>query len=1329
MQSTKKLEKNISLHHLVREASSEELATILKYHNDLEETDNRNRTALHIAVAQDKYDIVALLLDQGASINARDIDGKTPLHLAMPKTDSTMANYLIEKGASLTLQDTSAQAPFHLALYYGHINLIKKIFNEKNAYQLHELLELKDESHKNVLHYAALNGTLEIVELLVKQGMDVNSNTLYDYTPLHYAARQGHFEVARYLIQTGAKADAKTTKGETALVIALRFYHFDVARYLSQVSPKYSQSLAHFAEGQLADILLLGEQGLMHHDIAKAKTCFMQVIESTDISTHLPLHVHCLARLGEFHTKEEEYIAAATYYTAALTYAEQATDAQHINSLKRIQEKITKQLAKLETDMGIDENISKTDSPTKSQSPSGIKDLQNNWSALSKLREKIKAYDSNTELTMSEKAEHTTTLIKEFIKNLFDNCLKKIGPVPCRFALIGLNDLAHSLMLERSEIQCMLIISDSDPEKQHYFKRVIQLFSLSILNLRETPCPSIPDDKQPIRAGLRLATQNLTETSELPFQLVPVDEMASLIDNPNYPAENLLSFLSGCLITGNATLLQATKKRLNKKLAKQNPSCYWLPEKPSYYRLALSALNDIALKFENNLKEINDHELPVAIIPMRQAFLNFVYAVALLNRIKLKTPIETLKKLISQNIINESVFKIITDSFNYLLKIQQSAFHKTGCDPTAVLLHKPSNQTASSTTRNKPYRLGSMLSQFMLQSCRGLLQLTGIIQPFCNSDGDSNFLKNAACGENTPLWLALAYHQLGDYNNTKTQLEFIRKNDSSRSEAQQHEVLCLEARLLAVAGNFQQALELYDKRINQLAKQPITKEIVVQIKQLYEDQATIYLALNKFEKSMSCLQIALDLLMKTFQQRHPYVLAVQNKIAKQAIESTSKHNMIPSIEDYLASISEQLSEQSTNEASIKRIAKLPMAPNSVDKTTTKTKSTIQSTQKSNIFVRTNQPQSDSPASQRWGNLAKTLKSIPVFVIKKLIELDLQHNQLDNSMKDLTQQVQENQTKIGNIELDFLGLKIDMGEIQNQINHLKLQLNELGQDLHRSQNALMLPDKQRAGTGSTGRYASQIETTLINTLMKYYGITENIFDRTQNNVDHMFNIGEDITGLIPLPFIPQLLTITVKLGSTLYDAHKKSRYAELSDIAGDIPNIAKVIRLVAKRLSTCFENQLDQLTEKSITRFGECTAKSLVKQMLDRELKKQLDNTTKEFNLVSWWVMSIMVPKPSSSSFADEKLYLSDKTKKTKWTVRGLLQQSGVMTQHQDRCKQFVVAKSSWDRSHIYGFKIFNEMELTLFSQYIAAKEKIKNYKLNLYNTLPVLPSSKTDSQI
>ena len=79
---------------------------------------------------------------------------------------------------------------------------------------------------------ASISGNLEIMQMLINAGADVNGIDEWGDTPLMAAAAFGHVEAAKLLISSGANLDAKKPDETTALMIAARRGNYEVLKTL-----------------------------------------------------------------------------------------------------------------------------------------------------------------------------------------------------------------------------------------------------------------------------------------------------------------------------------------------------------------------------------------------------------------------------------------------------------------------------------------------------------------------------------------------------------------------------------------------------------------------------------------------------------------------------------------------------------------------------------------------------------------------------------------------------------------------------------------------------------------------------------------------------------------------------------------------------------------------------------------------------------------------------------------------------------------------------------------------------------------------------------------
>ena len=77
-----------------------------------------------------------------------------------------------------------------------------------------------DEHTRTGLHYAAMNGNLEIIAILIKANAKLNVEDPLGDTPLYLAADRNQTEAAKLLLDVGAEVDAQNKDGLTPLMMA-----------------------------------------------------------------------------------------------------------------------------------------------------------------------------------------------------------------------------------------------------------------------------------------------------------------------------------------------------------------------------------------------------------------------------------------------------------------------------------------------------------------------------------------------------------------------------------------------------------------------------------------------------------------------------------------------------------------------------------------------------------------------------------------------------------------------------------------------------------------------------------------------------------------------------------------------------------------------------------------------------------------------------------------------------------------------------------------------------------------------------------------------------
>lgn len=101
------------------------LAGLFASQTDIDATESRGKTALHISTAHDQEDTVLLLLSHRANVNATSDGGWTPLHNACDKGCEGIVRILLNEGAHPNAQLLNGVTPLHLAAQGGHREVVE----------------------------------------------------------------------------------------------------------------------------------------------------------------------------------------------------------------------------------------------------------------------------------------------------------------------------------------------------------------------------------------------------------------------------------------------------------------------------------------------------------------------------------------------------------------------------------------------------------------------------------------------------------------------------------------------------------------------------------------------------------------------------------------------------------------------------------------------------------------------------------------------------------------------------------------------------------------------------------------------------------------------------------------------------------------------------------------------------------------------------------------------------------------------------------------------------------------------------------------------------
>ena len=89
-----------------------------------------------------------------------------------------------------------------------------------------------DDDARTGMHYAAMNGNLTIIAILIKAKAKLDPKDKLGNTPLHLAADRNQAEVAQLLLDVGAPVDPENKNGMTPLMMAANRGNIEIVQVL-----------------------------------------------------------------------------------------------------------------------------------------------------------------------------------------------------------------------------------------------------------------------------------------------------------------------------------------------------------------------------------------------------------------------------------------------------------------------------------------------------------------------------------------------------------------------------------------------------------------------------------------------------------------------------------------------------------------------------------------------------------------------------------------------------------------------------------------------------------------------------------------------------------------------------------------------------------------------------------------------------------------------------------------------------------------------------------------------------------------------------------------
>ncbi|KAF2893325.1 hypothetical protein ILUMI_12849 [Ignelater luminosus] len=294
----------LNLCYEVTFGSIENLERSLEINDKANMKDANGYAPIHYAALYGKLEEIDLLLFKGANVNITGVYGELPLHCSIMGGSFGIFRRLLNKD-NINANDTSRNTPLHYAVMFKRLEMIDLLLlrgadvNVENLRKSTPLHLIAHGSNRKFPYFSAcipehVIGTedkvSEMLDLFISKGININIKNVSGETPLHHSALCGNTEIVCKLISRGADVNAADKIGNTSLHWALHDYPYHMASCLDIINVLLSNSANANAQNSKREIPLHIGIKVNDYDIVQKFISYNSDINAQNVVGNTPLH-------------------------------------------------------------------------------------------------------------------------------------------------------------------------------------------------------------------------------------------------------------------------------------------------------------------------------------------------------------------------------------------------------------------------------------------------------------------------------------------------------------------------------------------------------------------------------------------------------------------------------------------------------------------------------------------------------------------------------------------------------------------------------------------------------------------------------------------------------------------------------------------------------------------------------------------------------------------------------------------------------------------------------------------------------------------------------
>ncbi|CAG2218603.1 unnamed protein product [Mytilus edulis] len=219
--------------HIVSSLGYEDYAShFIKINTGIvDQADGNGNTSLHLATINGHLDTVKCLVGYSRNIHILNNDKVSPFFYACERNEILVVKYLVDlKGDLVKVNETymtkEHKSVLHIACLNGSTQIVQILIDHQSD------VDILDKNGLIPLHLTCMNGQVDSASLLLIARANVNALDRLQRTPLYYACTGNYKDIVKLLIEYKADINQSTLTGSTPLHAACEKDGIEIATIL-----------------------------------------------------------------------------------------------------------------------------------------------------------------------------------------------------------------------------------------------------------------------------------------------------------------------------------------------------------------------------------------------------------------------------------------------------------------------------------------------------------------------------------------------------------------------------------------------------------------------------------------------------------------------------------------------------------------------------------------------------------------------------------------------------------------------------------------------------------------------------------------------------------------------------------------------------------------------------------------------------------------------------------------------------------------------------------------------------------------------------------------